>query len=240
MTDSRPIMTDEAFEQKAGFVEPHWWMAGESLIHLPAVMTIEGWSCYGSPGHMKLTPAQRTLMIWADIVGQVHNGGFEQFCYNYRYALAEGVAGVRALEWPELEERFCRAMAEQAGDADAPVHIQAIYPVEEPEKWANSRKRIVRHLARRGLRWWQPTRASSLAQIDKMFTDYRLQNEYIEAVRSGKMRSGGECYFDFRHPPTIEADVFDNWFYTEETKEASIRHVHRFIMKNRCQLYRIS
>ena len=78
MTDTRPVMTDAAFEETAAYVDERWWMTGESLIHVSAVMNVDGWNIYGHPGHLLLTPAQRILMMWSDIVGQVSNGGFTQ------------------------------------------------------------------------------------------------------------------------------------------------------------------
>jgi hypothetical protein len=238
MTDTRPAMTDAEFAQAARYVDDGWWMTGENLIHVQSVTSIEGWNRYGHPGHLMLTAAQRTLMMWSDIVGQVQNGGFVQFCDNYASNLALGVAAVDALNWPELRERFRRAMVEQAGDAAEPRRVQSIPPTDEPEKWLESRKRVIRHLARQGKRWWQPTTARDIAHVEARYTEWQLEREYISAVLSGKLPSGGESLFDFVAPPSDEADAFDNWFYADDTKAASTAHVHDFIVRNRDQLYR--
>jgi len=85
--DTRPIMTDGEFADASSDTCPNWWMTGESLIHVSSVMNVEGWNSYGHPGNLTLTPAQRTLLMWSDMVGQVSNGGFVQFCDNYANAL---------------------------------------------------------------------------------------------------------------------------------------------------------
>lgn len=151
MTDTRPIMTDAEFETAAAYVDPGSWMTGESLIHREAVMSIVGWNFYGHSGHLQLTPAQRTLMMWSDIVGQISNGGISQYHDNFRRDLALGRAAVRALGWSDLTVRFFPALS-----------------------WLG-----------------RPLR-----------------------------------------------DAFDSWFYTEETKAASVRYVHAFIMRHRGELYR--
>ncbi|KTF67347.1 DMP19 family protein [Sphingomonas sp. HT-1] len=238
MTDTRPILTDTAFEEAARYVDERWWMTGENLIHVPAVMNVEGWKYYGSPGNLLLTPAQRILMMWADIVGQVSNGGFTQYVENYADDLALGVAAVDALEWPELRERFARAMEEQAGDTRAPKWVGPVALTDDPEKWRASRKRLIRHLARRGKPWWKPTSKASLAFVEQLYPEWRLELEYQRAVFSGKLRSGGERLFDFVPPPTHEADAFDSWFYADSTKAASITYVGAYLLKVRDQLYR--
>jgi hypothetical protein len=238
MTDTRPAMTDAEFEQAARYVDDRWWMTGENLIHVESVTCIEGWDRYGHPGYLMLTPAQRTLMMWSDVVGQVQNGGFVQFCDNFASNLALGVATVDALRWPDLRERFRRAMVEQAGDADEPRRVQSVPPSGEPEKWRESRTKVIRHIARQGKRWWQRTTPRDIAYVEARYTEWQLEREYISAVLSGKLRSGGESLFDFVAPPSDEANDFDKWFYSDETKAASAIHVHDFIIRNRDQLYR--
>ena len=238
LPDTRPIMTDAAFETSAADVHDGWWMTGESLIHVSSVMEVEGWNLYRHPGHMLLTPAQRILMMWADIVGQVSNGGFTQYCDNYPDALGLGVSAVDALEWPDLSERFGRAMAEQAGDAAEPRRLQPVPLTDDPDKWAASRKRLIRHLARRGKRWWQPVTAADRAFVEARHQEWQLELQYQTAVLSGELPSGGERLFDFVPPPDDDANAFDDWFYAAETKQASTRFVHGFIMRHRDQLYR--
>lgn len=233
MIDTRPVMTDAEFAEASGDTFPNWWMTGERLIHVSSVMNVEGWNSYGHPGHLALTPAQRTLMMWSDIVGQVSNGGFIQFCDNYVNALPLAVGAVGSLEWPDLNERFCRAMTEQASDASAPVRRQPVPLEDDPIKWAASRMRLVRHLARRKKRWWQPTTASSLATVHLLNDEAQLQLKYQLAVLSGEMASGGERFFDFDASPSDEAEAFDDWFYSTEAKEASAHYVHRYVMHHR-------
>lgn len=240
MTDSRPIMTDAEFQQAAVYTHDRWWMTGEELIHVPAVMSIEGWSAYGHPGNLLLTSAQRTLMMWSDIVGQVSNGGFVQFCDNYAQDLALGVTAVDALEWPELRERFHRAMTEQAGDATEPRRLQPIPLTDDPEKWRASRKRLIRYLARKHKRWWQRTTTHDLALVEARHdAEWQIELKYQMAVASGELQSGGERFFDFIDPPNVEAEAFDDWFYTDDTKAASAHYVRRFILKHSHQLYRV-
>ncbi|BBD99915.1 DUF4375 domain-containing protein [Sphingobium amiense] len=238
MIDTRPIMTDIEFNQASTETHANWWMTGETLIHVTSVMSIEGWNSYGHSGHMLLTPAQRTLMMWSDIVGQVQNGGFIQFCDNYADFLHLAVDAVRALQWPELNKRFCAAMAEQASDAAAPVRQQPVPLASDPKEWAASRTRVIRLLARRGKRWWQPTSARRMAVIEAFNNEWQLQMKYIMAVSNGELAAGGERYFEFVHPPSVEAKSFDNWFYTTETKADSARYVLSYIRQHRDELHR--
>lgn len=238
MTDTRPAMTAAEFDEAASYIYDGWWMTGQNLIHVPSVMNVEGWDFYGHPGHDLLTPAQRTLMMWSDIVGQVSNGGFVQFCDNYSRDLARGIAAVDALEWIELRDRFGRAMTEQAGDAANCRRIEPIPLDGDPEKWQASRKRLIRYLARRNKRWWQPTTARDIAFVEARYEEWQLQLQYQTAVARGELRSGGERLFDFTPPPSDEADAFDEWFYTDDAKTASAFYVHQFIIKHRDELYR--
>lgn len=186
MNDTRPIMSDAEFDQAANYVDEGWWMTGESLIHVKSVMDVFGWDRYGHPGNLSLTPAQRVLMMWSDIVGQVANGGFEQYCDNYAKDLALGLAAVRALKWPDLQARFERAMIEQAGSLADPVLKQPVALTDEPEKWQASRKRLIRHLA--GLRkpWWKPITRANLAFVEEHYGEVRLQLAYQQLVLSGE------------------------------------------------------
>lgn len=113
--DSRPVMTTPFFEEAALYQDKNWWFTGEGLIHRDAVMQIEGWSEYGSKGFNQLTEAQQVLMIWSDLVGQVSNGGFEQFASNYSQVMPLARASIPKLGWTELSDRFNSA----ADDADA-------------------------------------------------------------------------------------------------------------------------
>ena len=238
MTDTRPQMTEAEFEQAASLVERNWWMTGESLIHVSAVMSVDGWNLYGHPGHELLTPSQRVLMMWSDIVGQVANGGFTQYCDNYARYLAVGVAAVAALSWPDLESRFGRAMVEQAGSVATPHRLQPVPLTEDPQKWAASRKRFIRHLAGRHKKWWQPVTSADIAFVEACHEEWQIELKYQTSVLSGEFPSGGERLFDFQAPPDEEACGFDDWFYTPEAKAASIEHVQNFIMRNRGELYR--
>lgn len=239
MSDSRPIMSDAEFERAAAYFDDRWWMTGENLIHVPSVMNIEGWNLYGHSGQMLLTEAQRTLLMWADIVGQVSNGGFTQYCQNYAEHLSLGVAAVKALDWPELTDRFALAMTEQAGDVTAPRWIEPIWPADDPELWAESRARFIRYLARKRKPWWRPVKGRDLAAVAAQNDEWGLAVQYREAVRAGDLPSGGERFLDYVEPANDEADAFDDWFYSVKAKAASVQQVHAFIVRNRNELYRI-
>jgi hypothetical protein len=236
--DSRPIMSDAEFERTAAYCDDGRWMTGENLIHVPSVMSIEGWNFYGHSGQMLLTAAQRTLLMWSDIVGQVSNGGLTQYCQNYSEHLSLGVAAVDALEWPELRDRFARAMTEQAGDVTAPRWIEPIWPADDPELWAASRARFIRHLARKRKPWWRPITARDLAAVEAQSDDWGLAVRYRESVRAGDLPSGGERFLSYVEPLDNEADAFDTWFYSAEAKAASVRHVHGFMLRSRHEVYR--
>lgn len=236
--DTRPVMTPAEFEAAASYVDDNWWQTGENLIHIPAVMNVEGWRSYGSPGYHELTPAQQTLMMWSDIVGQTSNGGFAQYCDNYSSDLKRGVAAVRALEWPELREKFEAAIIERAGSLDDPLNPEPVWLTDEPEKWEASKKRLLHHLARRGRSWWQASNPLHARFTILSNAEMALQLEYIKLVNSGEIPSGGERYFDFVEPSSELADAFDSWLYSDAAKQDSARYVGRFIREHAEQLYR--
>jgi hypothetical protein len=144
--NSLPKMTVDQFEAEAEYIDEGWWMTGEGFIHVQSVMEIPNWNFYGSEGNRSLTPAQRTLMAWSDIVGQVSNGGFVQLFDNYSSALSEIVEAVEALHWDDLDRYFVAAMIEQGGSVSNPK-------VEKPEKtddkeWFQQRELLIEHLVR--------------------------------------------------------------------------------------------
>lgn len=242
LAETRPALTLAEFES-AAVAEPGWWLTGERLIHTSIVMGVEGWNLYGHPGNASLTEAQRVLMMWSDLVGQVANGGFTQFVENYASSLKLAYAMIHRLEWPELNARFDRAFREQAGD---PEHPSAKLPVgleEEPEKWAASRTRFLRHLARqrRNRPAWWPVSARDVAAAGARFgAEWELEQAYQLAVHKGEIASGGEQLFEFEPPPSVEAEAFDDWFYLDATREASQQFVGAFIRSHRDELCRIS
>lgn len=237
--ETRPAMTLAEFEREARYVPDNWWLTGEGLIHVAPVMSIEGWNFYGHPGNDSLTEAQRVLMIWSDVVGQVQNGGFTQFCDNHAPSLAFAARSIAKLGWRELSERFERALREQAGDPIDPHRFRPVGLDEEPEKWARSRERLIRHLARQGKPWWKPTTMRDLAFVEARHEEWQLQLKYQTAVIRGELASGGEQLFDFVPPPEEEANAFDDWFYLAETKQASIEYVSDYILRHRDELCRI-
>lgn len=238
MTDTRPAMTSAEFRAAASYVDNGWWQTGENLIHVSAVMDVEGWNIYGSPGHARLTPAQQTLMMWSDIVGQTSNGGFTQYCDNYAKDLRLGVAAVRALGWPELQDRFEASLVEKAGSVEHPVNRKPVALTDEPEKWEASKQRLLQYLARRGKRWWQPSNPIHPRFTILSSAEFALQLEYIQLVTAGEMSSGGEQYFDFVPPPVVMADAFDSWLYSDEAKHDSTRYVGAFILRHADELHR--
>jgi hypothetical protein len=240
--ETRPAMTPAEFES-AATAEPGWWLTGEGLIHTSIVMDVEGWNLYGHPGNASLTEAQRVLMMWADLVGQVANGGFAQFVENYARSLKLAHALIHRLEWPELNACFDRAFREQAGDPEDPKTRVPVGLEEEPEKWVASRDRFLRHLVRqrRNRPAWWPISARELAAVEARFgAEWELGLAYQLAVHKGEIESGGEQLFAFEPPPSVEADAFDDWFYLDSTREASQQYVGAFIRKHRDELCRVN
>lgn len=77
-----------------------------------------------------------------------------------------------------------------------------------------------------------------LTAIETQSDDWELAVRYKEAVRSGDLPSGGERFLDYVAPSNDEAEAFDGWFYSAETKAGSIQYVHAFILRSRHQLFR--
>ncbi len=239
MTDTRPEMTAAEFEAAASHQDPNHCAWAEGLIHVSAVMQVEGWDLYGHPGNDQLTEPQRVLMMWSDLLGQVNNGGFTQFIYNYRASLKLAYRLIAQLDWPELMAHFDPAFREQAGDPEAPV--ARIFPdlSDEPEKWAASRDRLLRHMARQIKPWWRPVSQQDVIRIQSAYEDWRLKIEYQQAVERGELASGGEAIFDFVPPPEEAASAFDDWLYAPETKAASVQAIRAFALAHRDGLCRL-
>ncbi|NYT39494.1 hypothetical protein HZY97_01890 [Sphingomonas sp. R-74633] len=239
MTETRPEMTAAEFEAAASYQHPGWCATGESFVHVPAVMQIEGWDLYGHPGNDQLTEPQRALMMWSDLVGQVSNGGFTQFIDNYRVSLKLAYRLIALLDWPELMARFDPAFRERAGDPEAPVARIVPNLNDEPEKWAASRARLIRHLAKQGKSWWQPVTQRDIAWVEARNEDWQLQIKYQAAVVRGELTSGGEAVFDFVPPDEDASNAFDDWLYAPETKAASLEAIRAFALANRDALCRL-
>lgn len=228
VTETRPSMSRQTFEAAATFRHDGWWATGEEFIYQPEVAEVEDWNLYGRPGNNALTEAQRVLMMWGDLVGQTQNGGFSQFAYNYRHALALAWRLIPQLRWPDLTERFERAFREQAGDPESPRYIEPIAVDADPDKWRRSRRRFVRYLIKREKPWWYWPSERHLNAALRVHNDFRLQMMYMDAVQRGELKSGGEAVFD--QPPRSEeaSEAFDRWFYRSETKAKSVEVVAAF------------
>lgn len=236
MTDTRPEMTRAQFAEAAGYAYGRHWLTGEEhFLHIPEVMQVEGWNIYGHFGHNKLTEPQRALMMWSDLVGQTANGGFTQFVDNYENALELAYPYVAKLEWPELFERFDRAFREQAGDPGNPKVRRPEWPEDD---WPVKRARIIRHIVAKDTRWKPWERAKTIASLERM-TDTILNTWYNQAVQNGEIPD---------EPPrpdvepilSKEAEAFDEWFYRDETREASKTFIGDYIRRNRDGLCRLT
>jgi hypothetical protein len=125
-------MTLQQFEEAASHCHERAYYTGEEhFIHCDALMKIEGWSAYGSPGFGQLTVPQQVLIMWSDLVGQTQNGGFTQFVDNFRAAIPLADSLIPRLDWPDLAERFRRALVEQVGDPQKPVWWEPVYKTDE-------------------------------------------------------------------------------------------------------------
>ncbi len=222
MVDTRPAMTTAEFEQRVSNPHPRWWTTGEELIHVPAVMSVEGWDGYRHPGNALLAEPQRVLMMWSDLVGQVSNGGFTQFVDNFENVLELSYRLISKLEWPDLLERFDRAFREQAGDPSNPMLARSM--PADPAKYSRLRAKAIRGLARAEKRFWQTVTPDDLARAEvdyeQFLMDYDLPIEWTER-------------------PSDEAEAFTHWFYTDATKVASHEWIGAYIRANRDLLCRI-
>lgn len=180
-------MTTAFFEGEIVRYGDHWLTADGVLYRNPP-MDIEGWAQYGSPGFNQLTDAQHTLMLWGDVVGQVAQNGFVGFVQNFKGIITRAYHAVPKLEWPELTERFNRALIEQVGDPENP-------------------------------KVWEPV--------------------YDKIDIGGGMEMFGELLNEDEAPPEVEAEAFNDWFYTTSTRDQSLHYVGAYIRRNRDQLVRI-
>lgn len=236
--ETRPTLSPEEFEERAAYVDSGWWLTGGGLIHTPSVMNIPGWNLYNHPGNMQLTEAQRVLMMWSDLVGQVANGGFEQFISNYAEALTLAHRLVAKLEWPELFERFDPAFREQAGDPTNPQPVDSRPWAWEADELAANRAHMVDSLARSKTRWRPWARRGEMALLDQL-SDTILQTLYNKAVSNGEIRPVEKQPVEYEPPPSVAAEAFDTWFYLDSTREASQHYVGSFIRTHRDQLCRV-
>lgn len=235
--DTCPALTPEEFEERASYVDSGWWLTGEGLIHTPSVMNVPGWNLYGHPGNQQLTEAQRVLMMWSDLVGQVANGGFEQFISNYEKALALAYRLIAQLDWPELFERFDPAFREQAGDPANPQSVASELWEWDDEAGAN-RNHMLDSLTRSKTRWRPWARRRERALYDQL-SDTILQTLYNEAVSNGEIKPVEKPPVEYETPPCVAADAFDTWFYLDSTRQKSQHYVGSYIRAHRDQLCRI-
>jgi hypothetical protein len=238
MIDTRPEMTRAQFEAAADFTwnERSWLTGEEHFLHVPAVMQVKDWNLYGKSGNKQLTEPQRVLMMWSDLVGQVSNGGFEQFAYNLRKSLRLAYQLIEKLEWPELFERFDLAFREQAtGSKNRSPQLSddEMYAAEEAY-----RKRMIRDLARietKG-RPWARRRAEASYEP---FTVAILSTWHNKAIERGDIVPEKQTVIEAKPPPTEAAEAFDEWFYLDETRKASKAFVGAYIRRHRDQLCRL-
>lgn len=234
--ETRPTLTPEEFEERATYVDSGWWLTGEGLIHTPSVMNIPGWNLYDHSGNVQLTEAQRVLMMWSDLVGQVANGGFEQFISNYAETLALAHRLIAKLDWPELFERFDPAFREQAGDPANPQPVGWRWEAEEP---GANRTHMLDSLALSKTRWRPWARRGERALYDQL-SDTVLQTLYNMAVSNGEIKPVEKRPVEYETPPSVAADAFDTWFYLDSTRQASQHYVGSYIRAHRDQLCRIN
>lgn len=212
-------MTAAEFEAAAsGSSEPEWWLTGEVLIHCPEVAAVEGWANYRSPGHATLTFAQRTLLMWADIVGQTANGGLDQFFENYAAIVERSKDCVTALEWPNLSHRFSEAFDQYICDKNGRSTTGA--------KWRATRERETERI-----------RAEARSIFKK-----RRGHEFVGSTNNLDgfawiCRMQGAIVVESWEYPAISA--FNKWFHSADAKNESRKFVGEFITKNRDQLARI-
>lgn len=241
--DTRPILNDALFEEKSVYVEEYSWQTGEAFIHVDAVTDVEGWSQYGSPGFNSLTTAQQTIMMWSDLVGQVSNGGFLQFCENFRSNLDRAVASVAELAWPNLKTHFDSAMIEQAGSLGEPNLLRPGPITADAENWEESKVHYATLIARANKPKWRPMFKSDVEKVRKAqsrMPEWLLAGEYITAVEDGRVPGNGEPYFNYNWPSQEAAEAFDSWFYSDECKQESRIYVKNFIIENKAKLCRVS
>lgn len=236
--ETRPTLTPEEFEERASHVDSGWWLTGEGLIHTPSVMNVPGWNLYGHPGNEQLTEAQRVLMMWSDLVGQVANGGFEQFISNYVETLALAHRLIAKLDWPELFGRFDAAFREQAGDPANPQPIASKLWGWEADELGANRTHMLDSLVHSKTRWRPWARRGERALFDQL-SDTVLQTLYNMAVSNGEIKPVEKRPVEYETPPSVAADAFDAWFYLDSTRRASLHYVGSYIRAHRDQLRRI-
>lgn len=218
MFETRPAMSEEEFERLAKHREPDWWATGEGLIYQPEVMALPGWRTYGSPDNRKLTEAQRCLMVWGDIVGQVQNGGLAQFFENYASSLELANSCVAQLGWSEFSERF------DLGFTDY-IHVDGRDATLD--EWR-------RHKAREQERYRQETRKILSESGDEKFAVDPEKVDWFMMMfgARGDIKIQG---WDYAH-----IDGFNGWFYSEATKAESSARICAFALSRRDELARIA
>jgi hypothetical protein len=233
--DTRRQMTRADFEAAADYAYENWWLTGEDhFIHVAPVKQVEGWNIYGHSGNAQLTEPQRVLMMWSDLVGQTQNGGFTQFIDNFAASLKLTHRLISQIGWLDLFERFDRAFREQAGDPETPQPPPT--GIYDPAHWPAGRSKLLRHLARKRLGWWQRVTPAHITDLENIIPGWRLQLMYRDAVAAGEIEPLPTI------PPrsTTAAEAFDSWFYSAQTKEDSKLHIGAYIRKHRDGLCRMT
>ncbi len=218
MSDTRPQFSEEEFERLAAHREPNWWGTGEGLIYREEVTSLPGWRTYGSPDHLKLTEAQRCLMMWGDIVGQVQNGGIAQFFGNYESALEFAGACVSQLGWPELKDRYDKAFTDyiHVNGEDATLDQWRAHRASEHERYRREAKAKVEQASGKPF-------DGDMEKLDRWVWMFAARGDF--AIQG------------WEHPCV---DEFNAWFYSDATKDSSSRYILAFAQGRRDELARIA
>lgn len=216
MSNTRPQLSEAEFERLAAHREPNWWAVGEKLAFAPEILAVEGWNVPGSPGNLRLTPAQRDLLAWVVVVRDGTFGSISDFFFESRQMLAAAELAISHLGWPELQRNYMAAARAFMTVNGKPV-TAAEWAQEEKDNWERLRDEARRFQRKNGL---EPATG---ADLDRAVM--RMQMSGLIAMKP--------------HREHEAVNRFDNWFQSEETKIASERYVSSFIRRNRDELARI-
>jgi Domain of unknown function (DUF4375) len=239
MPDTRLRMSQSQFEVALAHVEPNHWATGERVLYHPAMTAVQGWNIFGSVGFRKLTNAQRVLLYWGDLIGQVSNGGIAQLHSNMPDVVARLPTALEALGWDELSIRFEVAQAAY------------IAPSATIADWRNRRALEDEFQRKRLLKAWR----SGIETYDPLpiwllrFWHNRLGGRFD---RAKTLKAWRRHYRDKPEPdmlwvfaaqvemPTRPVSpweaVFNSWFCSDQTKFQSYREITRFLRDHKDEL----
>jgi hypothetical protein len=217
--ETRPLLTADEFATAAASVDDDGFPRGRGLFISPATSD-DHWNTFGSPGHARLTEAQRVLMAWQQVLwGGVYSTclAFDLFENHWGRHSGEGVRLIAQLGWPELTRQMEIVFRRCVGD-----------PASPDKAWSDWRQRERREIAA----MLAEVRAIVKARSGKDYSDEDTLFQFAQLlwgkgeVQTAPLRDSSG------------AATFKHWLEDDRTKKESVVRLRTWLHANRGGLCR--